>query len=106
MNIVRAITKIKPGDQHALGGIVENPMTDDFLFNNIRVWDARSDFTQDGLSVVVENGQIGTVSETPPIDFTGRVIDGAGKTLIPGLIDSHVHMFYNGGPIPMTPMVT
>ena len=73
-------------------------MTDDFLLNNIRVWDARSDFTQDGLSVVVENGQIGTVSETPPIDFTGRVIDGAGKTLIPGLIDSHVHMFYDGGP--------
>jgi len=25
-------------------------------------------------------------------------MDGAGKTLIPGLIDTHVHMFYDGGP--------
>jgi len=98
MNIVRAITKIKPGDQHALDGIVENPNSEDFLLSNVRIWDARSDFTQDGKSVVVRNGQIGTVSETPPTDFTGRVIDGAGKTLIPGLIDTHVHMFYDGGP--------
>jgi len=98
MNIVRAITKIKPGDQHALDGIVENPIIEDFLLSNIRIWDARSGFTQDGKSVVVKNGQIGIVSETPPTNFTGRVIDGAGKTLIPGLIDSHVHMFYDGGP--------
>ena len=98
MNIVRAITKIKPGDQHALDGIVENPILEDFLLSNVRVWDARSDFTQDGKFVVVKNGQIGTVSDTPPTDFTGRVIEGAGKTLIPGLIDAHVHMFYDSGP--------
>lgn len=98
MNIVRAITKIKPGDQHALDGIVENPNSEDFLLSNVRVWDARSDFTQDGKFVVLKNGQIGTVSDTPPTDFTGRVIEGAGKTLIPGLIDSHVHMFYDSGP--------
>src|SRR3970040_105627 len=98
MNIVRAMTKIKPGDKHALDGNVEKPMREVFLLSNVRIWDARSDFTQDGKSVVVKNGQIGTVSDTPPTDFTGRVIDGAGKTLIPGLIDSHVHMFYDGGP--------
>jgi len=66
MNIVRAITKIKPGDQHALDGIVENPNSEGFLLCNARIWDARSDFTQDGKSVVVRNGQIGTVSE---LDF-------------------------------------
>ncbi len=98
MNIVRAITKIKPGDQHALDGIVENPILEDFLLSNVRLWDARSDFTQDGKSVVVQNGKIETVSETPPTGFTDRVIDGAGKTLIPGLIDAHVHMFYDSGP--------
>ncbi len=97
-NIVRAITKIKPGDEHALDGIVENPIMEDFLLSNVRIWDARSDFTQEGKSVVVKNGQIGTVSDTAPTDFTGRVIEGAGKTLIPGLIDSHVHMFYDSGP--------
>ena len=98
MNIIRGITKIKPGDQHALDGIVENPIKEDFLLSNVRLWDARSDFTQDGKSVVVKNGRIGTVSETPPTGFTGRVIEGAGKTLIPGLIDAHVHMFYDSGP--------
>src|SRR3990172_12644942 len=98
MNIVSGLTKIKPGDKHALDGIVENPIIEDFLLRNVRLWDARSDFTQEGKSVVVQNGQIGTVSETPPTGFPGRVIDGAGKTLIPGLIDAHVHMFYDGGP--------
>src|SRR3990172_9608211 len=98
VNIVRAMTKIKPGDQHALDGIVENPIKEDFLLSNVRIWDARSDFIQAGKSVVVKNGQIGTISETALTDFTGRVVEGAGKTLIPGLIDSHVHMFYDGGP--------
>jgi imidazolonepropionase-like amidohydrolase len=98
MNIVSGLTKIKPGDKHALDGIVENPMIEDFLLRNVRLWDARSDFTQEGKSVVVQNGKIETVSETPPTGFTARVIEGAGKTLIPGLIDAHVHMFYDSGP--------
>ncbi len=98
MNIIRGITKIRPGDQHALDGIVENPVSEDFLLSNVRIWDARSGSTQDGKSVVVKNGRIGTVSDAPPTGFTGRVIESAGKTLIPGLIDSHVHMFYDGGP--------
>src|SRR3972149_1746788 len=98
VNIVRAITKIKPGDQHALDGIVENPIIEDFLLSNIRIWDARSDFTKDGKSVVVRNGQIATVSETPPTGFTSRGIGGSGETLIPLLIDSPVHRVYEGGP--------
>jgi hypothetical protein len=31
VNIIRGITRIKPGDQHALDGIVENPVAGRFL---------------------------------------------------------------------------
>jgi len=96
-NIVSDLMKIKPGVMHALDGIVENPVAEALLFRDVRVWDALADFPQEGKSVIVRNGRIGTISATPPADFTGRVIEGAGKTLIPGLIDAHVHMYYDSG---------
>lgn len=41
--------------------------------------------------IVIENGRIKEVSETP-IKASGDVIDLKGQTLMPGLIDSHVHI--------------
>ena len=42
--------------------------------------------------VVVENGRIREISETPITMGDARRIDVRGRTLMPGLIDSHVHV--------------
>jgi imidazolonepropionase-like amidohydrolase len=43
-------------------------------------------------TVIIESGKIVGVGENISIPQNARVIDGAGKTLLPGFIDSHVHI--------------
>jgi len=51
-------------------------------------------------AVLVRNGKIAEVYETPPGDtksLRAEVIEAAGKTVLPGLIDMHVHLGVPGG---------
>lgn len=57
------------------------------LFRNVRIFDGIK--TSQG-DVVVENGVIRAVDRNLAAQ-RATVIDGAGKTLLPGLIDSHTH---------------
>lgn len=43
-------------------------------------------------SVIIENGVIINLGENLQLDSTATIIDGTNKFLIPGLIDSHVHL--------------
>jgi imidazolonepropionase-like amidohydrolase len=61
------------------------------LFENVRVFDGKSDALTEPTNVLVENGRIAAVS-TDSIEADGaEVIDGGGRTLMPGLIDAHWH---------------
>jgi imidazolonepropionase-like amidohydrolase len=62
-----------------------------FAIRGVRVFDG--DRTIARANVVVRDGRIVAVAPDAPIAPGVPVIDGAGKTLIPGLIDSHVHVF-------------
>lgn len=42
--------------------------------------------------VYIKNGIITDIAESPVIKKNVQIIDGTGKTLMPGLIDSHVHI--------------
>lgn len=42
--------------------------------------------------VIIKNGKIISLGENQLIDSTSTIIDGTNKYLIPGLIDSHVHL--------------
>ena len=46
-------------------------------------------------TVIVRNGLIGEIGDTKRVRIPkdAQRIDGAGKFLIPGLIDMHVHLF-------------
>ncbi|CAN3131559.1 amidohydrolase family protein [Mycobacterium sp. smrl_JER01] len=66
--------------------------SDRLLIKNVRIFDGLSDRSTDG-HVLVDGRMIAAV-ETSPIAETDvtSVIDGAGRTLMPGLTDAHVHL--------------
>ncbi len=66
-------------------------MSNAILFKNATVLDGRSDGALPGHSVLVEGGLIREVSDGP-ISSRAQVIDLGGRTLMPGLIDCHVHV--------------
>ena len=64
-----------------------------YLFSNGLVFDGTSDEARPGLEVLVDGNRIEAVSDRP-VDDAGAVrVDLAGGTLMPGLIDAHVHVF-------------
>jgi len=61
------------------------------VIRNVRVFDGER--VLDRRDVLVSNGVISQVSSSPLTAPGGAaVIDGTGRTLLPGLIDSHVHL--------------
>jgi imidazolonepropionase-like amidohydrolase len=64
-----------------------------YLFHNGRFLDPRRDTLLEGMEVLVEEDRIKEVSDRP-IKSSGAVrIDIGKRTLMPGLIDAHVHIF-------------
>ncbi len=69
------------------------------VFTNVRIFDGKSSALSAPVNVLVRGNKIEKISAQPiPTDKRGDtvIIDGAGKTLMPGLIDNHVHLFMAG----------
>lgn len=67
------------------------------LFQNVRVLDTRSGTLSPASNVLVRGNHIETISAAPLSSAPGSdvtVINGAGRTLMPGLIDAHVHITF------------
>jgi imidazolonepropionase-like amidohydrolase len=63
------------------------------LFRNVKIYDADKQRFVAGQNVVVSGGKIVSVGMAlPKLPAGARVIAGAGKTLVPGLWDSHMHI--------------
>ncbi|MEZ5657432.1 MAG: amidohydrolase family protein [Burkholderiaceae bacterium] len=62
------------------------------LFRNFRLLEPDVGELQDGLEMLVEGDQIREVSATPITSDHASVIDCGGRVMMPGLIDSHVHV--------------
>jgi imidazolonepropionase-like amidohydrolase len=63
------------------------------LFTNARIFDGHSAECPAGMSVLVADGLIREISDQPLRSPSARVIDVGGRTLMPGLIDAHVHAY-------------
>ncbi|MFO1467584.1 MAG: amidohydrolase family protein [Steroidobacteraceae bacterium] len=63
------------------------------LIRNARVFDGESADCPEGMQVMVEQGLIVEVTPRPVEVADARVIDAGGRTLMPGLIDAHVHAY-------------
>ena len=63
------------------------------LFRNVKIYDADKERFVEGQNVVVSDGKISLVGTAlPKLPAGAKVIDGTGKTLVPGLWDSHMHV--------------
>jgi imidazolonepropionase-like amidohydrolase len=63
------------------------------LFANARLIDGIADAPRAGMHVLVEGNEIREVSDIPIKADGARLIDLKGRTLMPGLIDAHVHVY-------------
>jgi imidazolonepropionase-like amidohydrolase len=81
-----------------LQGLVRTP-TKPLVFKNVNVFDAPSGKVLPGQTVVVEGKRIKAVGPTGKVAVPAgaEIIDGKGKTLLPGLWDMHVHIFPRDG---------
>ena len=63
-----------------------------YLFTNGRVLDPRWDGPREGYDVLVADGAIREVTDRPIRSGGAERVDLAGRVLMPGLIDAHVHV--------------
>ncbi|MDQ1077707.1 amidohydrolase family protein [Pseudoroseomonas cervicalis] len=63
-----------------------------YLFTGGPVLDPRQGVLREGLEVLVEGGRIREVSDTPIRSPSAERVELRGRTLMPGLIDAHVHV--------------
>ena len=73
----------------------------EFLIDEVQLWDGTGSSSQPRMSVEVRKGRIHWIG--PTSQYRGnrtnvRIIDGRARTLIPGLMDCHVHYSSPGGP--------
>ena len=60
-------------------------------FTNVRIFDGENARPASG-TVVVDGGRIASVGEGPPPQGA-EVVAGGGRTLMPGMIDAHIHAY-------------
>ncbi len=77
-----------------------NPVAKTLIINS-RIFDGKSDKLIESMSVLVEGNQITKIAKSIPPPQDATVIDAGGRTLMPGLIDTHQHLNQGG----LTPAV-
>ena len=71
-----------------------------FLLRNVTVVDGTGAAPVPGQAVVVEGARIAWIGpvESAPSTAPENVVDGGGRTVLPGLINCHVHLTADGAP--------
>ncbi|USD43082.1 amidohydrolase family protein [Vibrio sp. SCSIO 43135] len=65
------------------------------LFTNVDIFNGTEDKLYEDHNVLVVDGKIAKISSSEILAGDASVIDGQGKTLMPGLIDGHAHIMIN-----------
>jgi imidazolonepropionase-like amidohydrolase/ABC-type multidrug transport system permease subunit len=97
MGCYRAYTKEHLGTNEALFRQLQR--SEPFLIRNTRIFTGDGKVIENG-AVLVRAGKIAEVYEgtaPDPETLKADVVEGGGKTLLPGLIDLHVHLGSAGG---------
>jgi imidazolonepropionase-like amidohydrolase len=74
--------------------LAAEPQPAEVLFRNVRVFDGTSGAVTGPTAVLVRGNLIAAIGAgAVPATTAVTIIEGAGRTLMPGLIDNHVHIF-------------
>ena len=66
------------------------------LIKNVNIFDGKNNGLQTNMHVLVEGEQIASISRSAPsVDSSVHIVEGDGRTLMPGLIDGHAHVMIN-----------
>jgi len=65
------------------------------LITNANIFDGEHERLATGMSVLVEGNKITKIAKSIPAPAGATVIDGGGRTMIPGLIDAHWHVNFS-----------
>ncbi len=75
------------------------------VFTNVKIFDGKLGQLTEGQRVVIEGNKIKAMESAGVSDPDGaQIIDGGGRTLMPGLIDAHWHAML--APLPMLELLT
>src|SRR5438874_1547864 len=61
--------------------------------------DLRNPAVLAGGALLIRDGRIawlGPTADLPPLPAGARILDAAGKTVLPGFVDSHTHLLFAG----------
>ena len=67
------------------------PPSQNFVIRNVRLFDGEK--VHPSTDLLIEGGVIKTIAEKLNNRRNFREIDGNGKTLLPGLVDAHTHVW-------------
>jgi imidazolonepropionase-like amidohydrolase len=70
------------------------------LFRDVRVFDGKATELTEPLNVLVQGNRIASIGSDLQISPNTRIIEGRGRTLMPGLIDVHVHLTFSALSMP------
>ncbi len=74
--------------------------SDEILFQNVRIFDGRSEQLSPPTRLLVSGNRVAAVGDDLAASADASVIDGRGYTLMPGLIDVHVHLTFGALTMP------
>lgn len=62
---------------------------------NVNIFDGKNERLAEGMCVLVEGNKIAKIAKSIETPQGATEINGGGRTLMPGLIDAHVHLAWN-----------
>ena len=87
--MILSIALVSAGVMLNLSAVAETASS--YLIQNVRVFDGEKILTS--RNVLIANGKIVDANFKAKVKPEMHLIDGKGRTLLPGLIDAHVHAF-------------
>ena len=86
---------------HAAPAVAEDHEASQILIKNVRIFDGKEAKLSPATDVWIVGNKIEQISTTAArsADANAEVVDGAGRVLMPGLIESHAHLTWAATPL-------